>query len=88
MDNKINVINENNEIEEVEIIDFFQLEEYDHEYALYTKNEEVGDNVVTYVSIINQVGNNEYQFEAITDLEEQKKVEEKIEEEIELLLKQ
>ena len=88
MDNKINIINENNEIEEVEVIDFFQLDEYNHEYALYTKNEEVGYNVVTYVSIINQVGDNEYQFEEITDEEEQKKVEKKIEEEIELLIKQ
>ena len=54
MNNKIKAYNENNELEEVEVVDFFNLEEYDHEYALYTKNEEVGSDVVTYVSIINQ----------------------------------
>lgn len=87
MNNKIKIYNENNELEEVEIIDFFQLEEYDHEYVLYTKNEEVGNDVVTYVSIINQVAENEFKFEAITDKEEEKKVEEKMYEEIELLMK-
>lgn len=85
MDNKIKVYNENGELEEVEVIDFFQLEEYDHEYVLYTKNEEVGDDVITYVSIINQIAEDEFQFEAITDKEEEKKVEKKIEEELDLL---
>ena len=88
MENKLRVYNENNELEEVEVIDFFQLEEYDHEYILYTKNEEVGDEIVTYVSIINQVGEDEYQFEAITDKEEEKKVEEKIHEEMDLLMQE
>jgi len=86
VNNKINVYNENGKLEEVEIIDFFQLEEFDHEYALYTKNEEVGDDVITYVSIINQVSEDEYRFEAITDKEEEKKVEEQIQKEIDLLL--
>ncbi len=85
MNNNINVYNENNQLEEVEVIDFFQLEEYDHEYVLYTKNEEVGDDIITYISIINQVGENEYQFEKITNPEEQKKVEELIYQEIESL---
>ena len=86
MNNKIKAYNENNELEEVEVVDFFNLEEYDHEYALYTKNEEVGSDVVTYVSIINQIGQDEYQFEEITDPEELKKVEEKIQKEIDLLM--
>ena len=86
MENIIKVLNENNELEEVEVIDFFQLDEYDHEYALYTKNEEEGDNVITYVSIMNQVGEDEFQFEEITDKEELRKVEEKIEEELDLLM--
>lgn len=85
MNNNINVYNENNQLEEVEVIDFFQLEEYDHEYVLYTKNEEVGDDIITYISIINQVGENEYQFEKITNPEEEKKVEELIYQEIESL---
>ena len=37
MNNTIKVYNENNELEEVEVIDFFRLEEFDHEYVLYTK---------------------------------------------------
>ena len=86
MNNKIKVYNENNELEEVEVIDFFQLEEYDHEYVLYTKNEVVGENVVTYVSIINELGQDEFQLEEITDEEELRKVNEKIDEEIDSLL--
>ena len=86
MENKLKIVNENNEVEEVEVIDFFQLEEYDHEYVLYTKNEVVGENVVTYISIINELGNGEYQFEEITDEEELRKVNEKIDEEIDSLL--
>jgi len=85
MENKIKVYNENGELEEVEVIDFFRLEEYDHEYALYTKNEEVGNNVITYVSIINQISKDEFRFEGITNPEEEKKVEEKIAKELDLL---
>ena len=85
MDNKIIENNENNVLEEVEIIDFFQLEEFDHEYVLYTKNEEVGEDVITYVSIINELGPDEFQFEEITDPIELQKVEEEIEKEIKLL---
>ncbi len=85
MHNKIKVYNENGILEEVEVIDFFQLEEYNHEYVLYTKNEEVDNNIVIYVSIVNQISNDEYQFEAITDSEEEKKVDEMIDKEIDLL---
>jgi len=85
MNNVIKVINENNVLEEVEIIDFFQLDEYDHEYVLYTKNEEVGDDIITYISIIHEISQDEYQFEEITNPEELKKVEEEIEKEIKLL---
>ena len=88
MNNKIKVYSENNELEEIEVLDFFLLEEFDHEYALYTKNEEVGTDVVTYVSIMNQVGPDEFRFEAITNPEEAKKVEEKVQQEIDLLLEQ
>ena len=86
MNNKINVYNENGVLEEVEVIDFFELEEYNHEYVLYTKNEEVGDDVITYVSIITELGENEYRFDTITDKEEEAKVQEKIDKEIELLM--
>ena len=85
MNNVIKVTNENNILEEVEIIDFFQLDEYEHEYVLYTKNEEVGDDIITYISIIHEINQDEYQFEEITNPEELKKVEEEIEKEIKLL---
>jgi hypothetical protein len=85
MDNKLMVYNENNELEEIEILDFLQLEEYDHEYAFYTKNEEVGDDVVTYISIIVEVEEGKYRFEKITDEEELRKVELKLKEDLELL---
>ena len=85
MNNKIMVYNENNELEEVEVIDFFQLEEFDHEYVLYTKNEMDNDQVITYVSIINETAPGEYNFEKITNPEEEKKVDIEIEKEIALL---
>lgn len=85
MNNVIKVTNENNILAEVEIIDFFQLDEYDHEYVLYTKNEEDGDDIITYISIIHEISQGEYQFEEITNPEELKKVEEEIEKEIKLL---
>ena len=88
MNNKIKVYNENNILEEVEVIDFFQLEEFNHEYILYTKNEVVGNDVVTYVSIVNEINKGEYQLDAITDPEEEKKVDEKIEKEIDMLMNQ
>ena len=86
MENKITVYNENNEIEEVEVIDFFQLDEFNHEYVLYTKNEIQGDNVITYVAILHEISENEYQFEKITNPEEEKKVNEEIQKEIDLLI--
>lgn len=86
MDNIINVYNENNELEEVEVIDFFQLDEFGHEYVLYTKNEEIGDDVITYVSIINEVADGEYRFEKITDKDEEEAVNQELEKEIALLM--
>lgn len=86
MDNIIKVYNENNELEEIEVIDFFQLEEFDHEYILYTKNEMQGDDVITYVSIIHEIADNEFQFEKITNPEEERKVDEAIQKEIDLLI--
>ena len=88
MSNRIKVYNESGEMEEVEVLDFFQLEEYNHEYVLYTRNEEEGDNIVTYVSIMQQLSNDEFRFEEITNEEELKKVEKKVEEELDLLMNQ
>ena len=72
MSSKLKVLNENNEMEEIQVIDFFQLEEYDHEYVLYTKGETEGSDIVSYVSIIHEVSDDEIQLEAITDEEEAK----------------
>ena len=84
MDNILKVYNEDGVLEEIEVLDFFQLEEYDHEYILYTKNEEVdNDNIITYVSIIKQPSENEFYFERITDPEEERKLDELIQKEIE-----
>lgn len=85
MNSKLQVIDENNEMVEIQVIDFFQLEEYDHEYVLYTKGEKEGNDVITYVSIINEISDDEIQLEAITDKEEEKKVDEKINQELDLL---
>lgn len=85
MNSKLQVMDENNEMVEIQVIDFFQLEEYDHEYVLYTKGEKEGNDVITYVSIINEISDDEIQLEAITDKEEEKKVDEKINQELDLL---
>lgn len=85
MNTKLQVMDENNEMVEIQVIDFFQLEEYDHEYILYTKGEKEGNDVITYVSIINEISDDEIQLEAITDKEEEKKVDEKINQELDLL---
>ena len=85
--NMLSVINEDGVLEEVEVLDFLQLEEYDHEYIVYTKGEEADDdNIVTYVSILEQTSPNEFRFLRITDPEEEKKVDEMIEKDIEELL--
>lgn len=82
MNNRIKVYNENNQLEDIEIINFYQLEEYDHEYVYYTKNEEVGEDTITYISILNQISNDEYVFENIENPEEEKKVKELIDKDL------
>ena len=86
MNNKILITNENNILEEIEIIDFFELEEFKHEYILYTYNEEIDNELISYVSIINEVDSNEYELEEITNPYEFEKVQEEISKEIENLL--
>ena len=55
MNNFITVYNQEGNIEEVEVIDIFNVEGYDHEYILYTKNKEIDENnVEVYVSILEQ----------------------------------
>ena len=85
MNNKILITNENNILEEIEIIDFFELKEFKHEYILYTYNEEIDNELISYVSIINEVDSNEYELEEITNPYEFEKVQELIRKEIENL---
>lgn len=88
MNNVLKVFDENNELIEIEVLNFYQLEEYDHEYILYTKNEEADeDNIITYVSILNQISDTEYSLERITNKEEENKIDELIEKDIEELSK-
>lgn len=63
MSNFITVYNQEGNIEEVEVIDIFNVEGYDHEYILYTKNKEIDENnVEVYVSILEQ---NEDEFKLL-----------------------
>ena len=70
MDGIITVFDGNGNKFEVEVLDIFNVEGYDHEYILYTKNEEVdADNVKTYVSILKS-DNDEYSILNIDDEKE------------------
>ena len=79
-ENVIVVTNENNETEKLYVIDFVQLPEYDREYIWYTKNEEDGNDVITYYGILNEIDSGQYQIEEIKDDIEANKVKEKFEE--------
>lgn len=85
MNTKLQVMDENNEMIEIEVIDFYQLEAYDHEYVLYTLGEKDGNDIITYVSIMHEISDDEIQLEPITDKEEEKAVNEMIDQELELL---
>lgn len=56
VDNKISVIDQDNNKYEVEVLDIFGVVGYeDKEYILYTQNEEVDDdNIKVYVSILEE----------------------------------
>lgn len=57
MDNErmITIVDENNQEVNVEVLDIFTIDEYPgKEYILYTKGEEEGDFVKTYISILQE----------------------------------
>ena len=87
MNNRIQVYNENNDLEEIEVLDFYQLDEYQHEYILYTKNEEEDGNVITYLSILQSSGENDFQLLEIQDDEEFQRVQEVIEKDMDDMMK-
>lgn len=67
MNDVINVVDEYGNAFEVEVLDIFEVEGYDHEYIMYTRNEEVDeDNIETYVSIL-QSENDNYSLVNIED---------------------
>ena len=80
MDNKINVYDENGILEEIEVLDVFNIEGYDKEYILYTKNKEVdNDNIEVYVSILKE-DNDSYLLANIDDENEWNAVQQAIKE--------
>ena len=67
MNDVINVVDEYGNAFEVEVLDIFEVDGYDHEYIMYTRNEEVDeDNIETYVSIL-QSENDNYSLVNIED---------------------
>ena len=55
MEDIINVIDEDGNRFDVEVIDIFNVEGYENDYILYTRNVSVDqDNVETYVSILRE----------------------------------
>lgn len=55
----INVMDSNGDLFEVEVLDIFNVEGYDKDYIMYTRNEAVDDNnIKTYVSILKEENDN------------------------------
>lgn len=55
----INVMDNNGDLFEVEVLDIFNVEGFDKDYIMYTRNEEVDDeNIKTYVSILKEEDDN------------------------------
>ena len=59
MNEVINVVDEYGNTFEVEVLDIFEVQGYDHEYIMYTRNQMVDDeNIETYVSILKNENDN------------------------------
>ena len=59
MNDVISVVDEYGNVFEVEVLDIFEVEGFDHEYIMYTRNEEVDDeNIETFVSILKNDNDN------------------------------
>ena len=80
MNDVMNVMDSNGEVFQVEVLDIFNVEGYDKDYIMYTKNEAVDDNnIKTYVSILVEENDN-YSLLNIDDDEEWARVEQAIKE--------
>ena len=59
MDNFITVVNEDGVTSQVEVLDIFNVNGYEKDYILYTKNKEIDDNnIEVFVSILENNGDN------------------------------
>lgn len=57
MDNFITVVNEDGITSQVEVLDIFNVNGYDKDYILYTRNKEIDDNnIEVFVSILENNG--------------------------------
>ena len=66
----IKVLDDKGNTYEVEVLDIFEVEGYDHEYIMYTRNEKVDDNnFEAFVSILRN-DNDKYSLINIEDEEE------------------
>ena len=66
----ISVLDDYGNTFEVEVLDIFEVEGYDHEYILYTRNEDYDDeNIEAFVSILKN-DNENYSLVNIEDDEE------------------
>ena len=66
----IKVFDDNGNVFEVEVLDIFEVEGYDHEYIMYTRNKEIDeDNIEAFVSILRN-DNDNYSLINIEDEEE------------------
>ena len=71
MNEVISVVDEYGNTFEVEVLDIFGVEGYDHEYIMYTRNEEIDENNIgAYVSILKNDENDNYSLVNIEDDEE------------------
>ena len=83
-DNKITLTTPDNKTIEVEVLDIFNVVGYEgKDYIMYTLGEKIDEeNEKVYISILNDMGDNNFEFVGITDDIEWDMVEKAIQEEI------
>lgn len=80
MEDIINVMDDNGNLFEVEVLDIFNVEGFDKDYIMYTRNEDAGDDKIkTYVSILKEENDN-YSLINIDDEDEWNLVQKAIQE--------
>ncbi len=79
-DNKLKVVDENNNEVEVTIIDIFKLDSSDEKYVLYTDNTQDENQKIFIRAAIIEENEEEVLFKSITDEKVVKKITEKLKE--------